>query len=660
MKGRFRMSSKKYPNLFSTLKVGTHTYKNRIIAAPIFCGTFISMPFLSDVIFQAYGERAKGGCAQVTVGETPVDFEYANREPFTPIDYTDFNVPEFALFKKITDGIKENNAIALIELSHCGESKMAIPGLKNPIGPVGYTREDGVEVKTMDKTLMQSVVNSFVTCARFMKEVGFDGVMIHCGHGWLPHQFLSARTNKRMDEYGGSLENRAKFPIQIIKSVRETMGKDFLIEARVSGDERAENGMGIEETTKFCKMIEGLVNIIHVSVGLYRDPVLSGMFNSSFEPHGLNADMSETIKKAVSIPVTVVGGINNPALAEQLIAAGKCDFVALGRPLSADPQFAKKTKAGKEADITPCIRCFKCLSGELEEIIDNAAAVFGCTVNPEYAYFDHKILDSKPKGSKNVLVIGGGPGGMEAAIVASDRGHKVTLVEKTDALGGLLKFTDKDSCKTDLKVFKNVLTRRVKERKIKLLMDKELTSADVASFGADAVIIAVGSNPIVPPIPGIENAMKALDVYKDTSRIGEKVVIVGGGLVGCETGLHLAKNGKDVIVIEMLDEIALDSYKFHRIALINEMNKFMKYRTGLQCTAFKHNGVTVVNKDNKKEFIPADTVVYALGMTANKEEAEKLRAAVKDIPVYAIGDCVRAAKVYDAVREGFVAGMSIL
>jgi pyruvate/2-oxoglutarate dehydrogenase complex dihydrolipoamide dehydrogenase (E3) component len=212
----------------------------------------------------------------------------------------------------------------------------------------------------------------------------------------------------------------------------------------------------------------------------------------------------------------------------------------------------------------------------------------------------------------------------------------------------------------DLKVFKDVLVRRVKERKIKLLMGKEFTPADAASFGADAVIIAVGSSPVVPPIPGIKNAMKALEVYKDINKVGKKVVIVGGGLVGCETGLYLAKNEKDVTIIEMLDEIALDSYLFHRFALINEMNKFMKYRTGVKCTAFKPDGVTVVNKDNKEEFIPADTVVYALGMAANKESAEKLHAAVKDLPVYEIGDCVCAAKVFDAVRQGFVAAMSIL
>jgi 2,4-dienoyl-CoA reductase-like NADH-dependent reductase (Old Yellow Enzyme family) len=228
----------RFPKLFSPLKVGSHVYKNRIVAAPIYCGTFGTIPFLSDVFFQAFTERSKGGCAQVTVGETPVDFEYANREPFEPIDYTDYASPSFKSLERAASIIRNNGAIALIELSHCGESKLFIPGLKNPIGPMAYTRNDGVDVVAMDEPMMQSVCDNFVTCAGFMKKAGFDGVMIHAGHGWLLHQFLSARTNSRNDDYGGSLENRARFPIKVIKGVREAMGIDFIVEVRVSGDER--------------------------------------------------------------------------------------------------------------------------------------------------------------------------------------------------------------------------------------------------------------------------------------------------------------------------------------------------------------------------------------------------------------------------------------
>jgi 2,4-dienoyl-CoA reductase-like NADH-dependent reductase (Old Yellow Enzyme family)/NADPH-dependent 2,4-dienoyl-CoA reductase/sulfur reductase-like enzyme len=652
--------SKKFSNLFSPMKVGTHTYKNRIIAAPIYCGTFATFPPLSPVLFQAFEERAKGGYAQVTIGETPVDFDYANREPFPPIDYTNFDDPAFKALKKVVDNIKDHGAKALIELCHCGESKLFVPGLKNPIGPMGYVREDDVEVHAMDKAMMQSVCDNFVTSAFFMKAAGFDGVMIHAGHGWLLHQFLSLRTNSRTDEYGGSLENRAKFPIQLIKNVRAAMGKDFIIEIRVSGDECTENGMKVNETAEFCKMIEGFVDIIHVSVGLYRDPVLSGQFSSMFAPHGLNEGLSEKIKKAVSIPVTVVGGINTAELAEQLIAEGKCDFVALARQLTADPQFANKAESGNEDDITRCLRCYKCFPGPLEGVIDDLVSLFGCTVNPEAFYFDSEILNSKPEGSRNVLVVGGGVAGMEAAIVAADRGHKVTLVEKLDTLGGLLKFADTDAHKGDLGAFKDLLVRRVNKRNIKVMLSKKITPADIRLFGADAVILAVGSAPIVPPINGIENAMKALCVYDDISKVGQNIIMVGGGLVGCEVGLYLTDHGKNVTIIEMGDKVAPDSYPMHRIALVNEMDKKLLYKTDLKCTSIASNGVTVVDSKNRNKFLSADTVLYALGMRANKKEAEHLHKAVIDVPVYEIGDCVRAAKVYEAVREGFIAAMSIL
>ncbi len=654
------MEATSYPHLFSPLRVGTHTYKNRIVAAPIYCGTFGTIPFLSSVFFQAFEERSKGGCAQVTVGETPVDFEYANREPFEPIDYTRFDTPSFSALEKAAGMIKGNGSFALIELSHCGESKLFIPGLKNPIGPMGYLRADGVQVIAMDEALMRSVCSNFATCAKFMKRAGFDGVMIHAGHGWLLNQFLSSRTNGRTDEYGGSLENRARFPMEVIKSVRGAMGRDFIIEVRVSGDERIEQGMHVDEVAQFCQMVEPFVDIIHVSVGLYRDPVLSGEFSSVFQPHGLNADLSEVVKKAVSIPVTVVGGINSPEQAERLIAEGKCDLVALGRQLTADPAFARKAASGEEDDIAPCVRCFKCFPGPLEENFGDISTLFGCSVNPEAFYFDEKVLKSTPRASRKVLVVGGGIGGMEAAVVAADRGHRVTLVEKTESLGGVLKIADEDAYKEDLAAFKDVLVRRVRGRDIEVILGKEMSPSDIRAFGADVVVLALGARPALPPIAGIERAMKAVDVYTYLGRIGQKVVIVGGGLVGCEVGLHLAKSGRDVTVIEMGDGVAPDSYKMHRVGLIDEMDRMLTYRTGLRCTAIVPEGVKAVDGENNGELLRADTVVYATGMEARRDEVEKLRDAVGQATVYEIGDCLSAAKVYDAVRQGFIAAMSIL
>lgn len=650
----------KFSNLFTPLKVGRHLYKNRIVASPMYNGNFVTIPSLSRVFLESMEEKARGGCAEVSVGETAVDFEYANREDFDPIDYSKHEGPTFEAFRNVASLIKKHGAKAFIQLAHCGESKLFSPGLKNPIGPMGYLRDDGVEVKAMNQAMMRAVCDSFVTSARFMKAAGFDGVVIHAGHGWLLHQFLSARTNRRTDKYGGSLENRARFPVQVIKQLREAMGKDFLIEVRVSGEERIRNGMGIQETVDFCKRIEQYADIIHVSSGLYRSPVLSGMISSPFAPHALNAAYAEAVKKAVSVPVAVVGGINSPELAERLIAEGKCDLVALGRQTTADPDFANKAQAGNEEDITPCIRCFKCFLGPLEEVLPRLGSLMACTVNPKHNYLNKELLESTPKASRSVLVIGGGVAGMEAAIVAADRGHKVTLVEKSHTLGGLLSFAANDFYKADLRVFRDLLVRRIHKRNITVMLDKELTPDEIRSFGADAIIVAVGARPIVPPIPGIKTAMKAVDVYKDISKVGQKVIIVGGGLVGCEVGLHLAKNGREVTVVEMTDNVAPDAYPFYRMALLDEMDKTLVCRTGLKCTSIAPNGITVVNSRNQEEFLPGDTVVYAVGMQPNREVVERIRNAAGDVPVYEAGDCTRPAKVCEAARAGFEAGLSIL
>ena len=434
---------RKFKNLFSPIKIGRHTYKNRIVASPIYCGTFINIPGLDFVLDHAMRARAAGGCAEVTIGETPVDFVGASREPFPPIDYSDFSDPAMPKFKELISCVRAKGAKCLIELSHCGESVEKIPGVTYGLGPMGYIRPDGMTVYAMDETRMREVTEHFITAARFMKEAGMDGVMLHAGHGWLLHQFLSGRTNKRTDEYGGSPENRARFPLALIKAVREAMGRDFILEIRVSGEECMENGMGIGETVGFCKMAEPYVDLIHMSVGTYRNPILSGEFSSVFQKHGLNADMAEAVKKAVGVPVIVVGGINSPELAEELIQKGKCDLVALGRQLTADPDFAKKAEMGREGDINPCIRCFKCFPGPLEGVdISEIPKVFGCTVNPTEFFYDIDFLNRQPEGSRKVLVVGGGIAGHQAAVTACDRGHKVTLIEKTDKLGGLLFFTD--------------------------------------------------------------------------------------------------------------------------------------------------------------------------------------------------------------------------
>ncbi|MDO4573145.1 MAG: NAD(P)/FAD-dependent oxidoreductase [Clostridia bacterium] len=651
-----------YPHLFSPMRVGTHTYKNRVIAAPIYCGTFINIPGLDYVLTNAMRERARGGCAQVTLGETAVDFVGASREPFPPIDYTNLNDPAMAKFRPLVQDIQAEGAKCLIELSHCGESVEPIPGVTCGYGPMEYVREDGMVIHGLNEEQMVMIIKHFVAAARFFQAAGMDGVMVHAGHGWLLHQFLSPRTNRREDEYGGSLENRARFPLRLFKALREAMGKDFIIEMRVSGEESMPGGMHPEETAAFCAMAAEYIDLVHVSVGTYRNPILSGEFSSLFQPHGLNADAAAVVKKAVKIPVVVVGGINSPEQAEALIASGKCDFVALARQLTADPDFARKAESGHADDINPCLRCFKCFLGPLEGVdISEMPKLFGCSVNPAEFYYELALRDTPPKRAKNVLVVGGGIAGMSAAVHAAARGHRVTLLERGARLGGLLYFADTDYYKSDLKAYKDVMARRIEKAGVEVVLNHSFTAEDIAAYKADAVVLAIGSEPVRPPIPGIENARQALDVYPDCAWVGRNAVMIGGGLVGCEVGIHLAKNGHNVTIVEMQDEAAPEGYPMHRIALLNEMEGLVTLRTGCRCQRIHKDAVEIVGQNGETERLPADTVLYALGMRARSAEAETLKTACRQagVEVYEIGDCVRAGKVYDANRQGYELAMRL-
>jgi len=513
----------------------------------------------------------------------------------------------------------------------------------------------------MDEAMMNRVADNFAKTAKYLKLVGFDMCMIHGGHGWLLGQFLSPFTNKRTDRYGGSRENRARFPIMVIDRIREAAGPEFLIEYRLSGEELVEGGITIEDTVDFAKRIEKKVDIIHVSVGIYHLHVESRTFSSMYDPHGCNVHLAEAVKKAVSVPVAVVGGINDPAMAERIIAEGKADFVALGRQALADPEFPNKALTGRSDEIAPCLRC-GCFSPmpQIEGEI-TPPHTFQCTVNPVSSKEFRMSLAPAVKGVKKVLIAGGGPGGMYAAVTAAERGHRVILVEKTDLLGGILKFTDTDTYKFDLKRYKNSLIKRINKLKIEVRLNTEATPELIERENPDVLIVAVGSQPIAPHIPGISgpNVMQALDIYRDPEKAGKSVVMIGGGLVGCETGLHLAALGKSVTLVEMMDKLAPDATESHRIALFAMMDKAIKSYTGMRCTEITAKGIKAITKDGAEKFIEADSVVYAVGMKADSEKAFSLcRAASKQY--FLIGDCVSPRKVKEAVHEGYHAAMDII
>jgi 2,4-dienoyl-CoA reductase-like NADH-dependent reductase (Old Yellow Enzyme family)/thioredoxin reductase len=670
---------KKYPHLFSSIKIAGHTYKNRILCSPVMFAFYCLGEDSAERIYKMVEGKAKGGVAQVTCGEQPINFADAasTMVPGLDVDWTKKEGPQFEAYKRYADVIKRHNAIALIQIFHGGiRAGSPMNKEKHAWGPMSYVSENGVIVDAFDSAKMNKVCNDFATCADFMKAAGFDGINIHGGHGYLFTQFLSPTINQRTDRYGGSVENRGRFPREILSAIRNKAGSKFIIELRLNGADSVEGGTTAAQTAEFCSTLDGLVDIIHITNGLHEDSYRTHTFSSHYDPHGVNVERAAIVKEKTNIPVTVVGGINDPDFAEKIIAEGKVDFVSLGRQLIADPDFANKARDGRENEIRRCMRCYRCygyreikpgasqsfFAGGKRTLGSMMDGVYNCSINPR-ANKDLKIeAMPKPKDSRKVLVVGGGPGGMQAAITACDRGHRVTLIEKEGSIGGVLKYTDTDIHKVDLRKFKNLLIGEVERRKIEVWYNTEATPDLVSGFGADAVILAIGASPGRPKIPGIENAIHAIEAYTSYGKVGKKVVMIGGGLRGCETAIYLADKGHNVIIVEMLDRLVSTVGGSPLDATIDQIEKRCNIdaRTSTRCTEITLQGLKVEDASGKSEVIQCDTVVYSHTMDAKRTEVERLRSATGKAKVFEVGDCVRGANVYEAVSGGFMAAMEII
>lgn len=660
----------KYEHLLSPIEIRGNKYRNRIINGPtLFAHSVFLLPEMRENVYRMVENRAKGGAAAVSTGEVSVNFEEArclflNRA----IDFTSDSGPDFDAFKEYADRIKKHGALAYLEFCHEGARSEVQPPYQ-PWGPDTYVREDGVQVKGMDAEMMQKVCRDFYTIAKFARMAGFDGVLIHGGHGFLMQQFVSTWTNHRTDEYGGSMENRARFPKMLIQAVRKGLGDDKIIELRFSAED-GDGDMTIDDTVEFCIEIDGMVDIIHVSNGLKWAGNRTQTFSDFFDIHGVNVGHAEKIKAAVQkSKVAVIGGINSPEQGEEIIASGKADFIVLGRQGFADPEFANKTINDHAEDIRRCVRCYNCYPGFCEHETDihdweaqlSPGDMGICAINPDSGFLHYEENYPLPEGNRDVLVIGGGVGGMQAALTAAQRGHQVTLAEKDDKLGGILNFTEHDPDKVDLLNFKNLLIRQVQKNvSIDVKMKLEVNQAAIEKLNPDAVIIAVGAEAMIPPIPGIDKAVIALDTYYYPERIGEMVVLVGGGLVGCETGAVLAAAGKTVSIVEMGPRMAPECVGYYRNALMDELDKrkIIQYLE-TKCLEICENGVKVEHH-GKESFIAADTVVFSMGMKAKTTLAASLEASCRNRKVFMIGDCVKTGKVVDAVSAGYKAALEII
>lgn len=666
-----------FPHLFSPIKVGSKTIKNRIEASPALFAflhyiegfAFNYEPGTPERAFRMLEAKAAGGAGSVVLGELSPNHTYDKRFPFEPeIDYDSRSDEIFGIMKKTSEMIKSYGALPVGELLSCGEIKTNIGDGVNPKGPSEKDLPDGVtHVDAFTKEEIKECYRDYIRACKWLEASGWEGVMIHCGHGWLPAQFLSEQYNKRDDEYGGSFENRARFTTELLAAIREAMGPDFMIEIRVSGDEHLPGGLKLEDAVRYCELCEPYIDMIHVSCGHYLSSSRSWEFTTAYAPHGANIENASVIKQHVNVPVAVVGGINSPEQAEEAIAAGKVDMISMGRQFFADPAFPNKAAEGRADEIRRCLRCGRCYPGpsgehETEKWTIKFPPLDSCTINPYDVWpaSHHKVLPEdypKPEASRKVLVVGGGCGGMQAAITACDRGHDVILCEKKDVLGGLLNFTDHTDHKTDIRGFKNLLIREVEKRPIEVRTGCEATPEIIKEIAPDFVILAVGSDDLILPIEGIENAVSAMDVYaSDLKGLGKSTIVLGGGLVGCEAAADYLDRGIETTIVEMQECLMPEVTGLYRTAVHDFIDAHGgKYEVGAKVVKVGKDFV-VANQNGKEITIRADSVVNAMGRRAHA--SDDLQAAI-NVPCRVIGDCVKARQIGDAVREGWTAAMEI-
>ena len=649
------MKNKYFPNLAEPITINGVTFKNRIWGAPL------SNPELDpdchmrkeDIAF--HENRVSGGLASECIGLGIVDPVGRTHTKELKL-YDRMSLPSL---KEYSKAMHRHGAIACIELAHGGKFASARSQSDHNtgliLGPNNELNPEGMQVTAMTDEDIDRVADCFADAAALCMEAGVDMVLVHGGHGWLLGQFASPTMNRRTDKWGGSLENRMRFPLLVVERIRKKCGPRLLIEFRMSGSEVIENGYGIEEGIKMAKMLDGKVDIIHVSAGVHENnDAFTITHPSMFQEHGVNVKYAAAIKKAVKTPVATLGGLSNPEQMEAIIATGQADIIELARQSICDPQLPNKAFSGRADEIIRCCRCYTCFYNYL------ANRTFSCAFNPVVGNELDNKYQPPATSSKKVIVVGGGPAGMMAALTASKRGHKVTLYEKGNELGGALLSEKYIPFKEDMYNFVKAMTVQLSKTDVDIKYGHALTADEALREGADVIMVCIGAKPIVPPIKGIDgkNVIGLEALHTKEPSVGQKVAILGGGLVGSEVGISLDMRGRDVTIIEMKDTWAADAYWMHKHAM------HMYYRDSnakLICSTvakeITDKGVICEDKDKNEIFIEADTILLAAGMKPDRSEADSFYNCADR--VFVIGDANKAGKVADATSEAYYKALEI-
>jgi len=628
--------------LLEPIKIGKIEFRNRIVMPPICTRLATSRGVVTRPMIDYYLERAKGGVGLIIVEYSYIDTKASKGEPTQLGVYGDHLIAGLA---ELAKGVKAYGSRVALQICHNGrQTTPAIIG-RQPVAPSAIPcKVSGFMPRELTIEEIEETTEAFGEAARRAKASEFDAVEIHGAHGYLLCQFLSPYTNKRTDSYGGDFEGRTKFPVEVIKRVREKAGFDFTVGYRMSAEEYVDGGLTLRETRSFAKILEEAgVNYIHVSAGIHES--MHHMVQPTYLPRGYLIHLAKEIKDVVNVPVIAVGSID-PELGDQVLKDGKADMVSMGRTLIADPEIPKKLAEDRMEDVRPCIRCNECSASFRE------GKSLRCGVNAAAGREGECIIEPVRE-KKKVLIVGGGVAGLEAARIAALRGHGVILYEKEGHLGGHLVAASAPQFKEDLRKLMRWYSKQIRTR-VKVQLKTGITPEIVKEINPDILILAVGSTPLIPDVQGVNRPIvtTAIDVLLGKLKIGKELVMVGGGFVGCETALYVAGKGKTVTIMETLNEIAADAELTTKMALSELLIKAgIRLLRGVKLKEITDEGAVGIDKEGETSFVKADNVVLALGLKPRKEIVKAFQGLAAEI--FAIGDCVEPRKIIHAVREGF-------
>ncbi|MCQ2512306.1 MAG: FAD-dependent oxidoreductase [Lachnospiraceae bacterium] len=653
------MSEFKYSHLFEPIVLGNQLFRNRIFNSPT--GVEIDPERYSCAYYE---RKAIGGSASVCIGDACPN-EFGRVRPSRANLGTHHESHTLA---NRPHRISRHGAAASMEFLDAGNCATYSASLGAPLyGPVDGISPEGIPIHMMTEEQIYASIEQHAKSALYAKRLGYGMVTVHGGHGWLITQFLDP-TNNRNDQWGGSIENRARLAIAICDRIHEVCGRGFPVEIRIVGDEVYPGGYHIEEGIKQAQLLDGHADLIHVSTGSHEvKEVFTITHPSMFLADGANVKYAAEIKKYVkNTPIATVGALSEPDQLEEIIASGQADVVELARGLICDPDLPIKLQRGKEDEVRKCMRCLFCFSEHMH------SAIIPCAINPEmgheYEMHDAPICNVK----KKVLIAGGGMAGMQAAITAADNNHEVILCEKKSELGGALLCEENVPFKEKLGQYIALQKRFISRRNnIEVHLNTEVTPELIKEVSPDAVICALGARPVKPNIPGIDrdNVFSAEEIYYDPDKAGENIVILGGGLVGLELSIMLSGLGKECTVVEMMPNLNDGGNNLHGVALSCELKKCgVKVSPATKAVAINEDGVLCEytgakpapeSKFGMDNFYPdgtegnvtfaADTVIYAVGQKPLREEANALRGIVPEF--HQVGDCVVAKNIYEATHN---------